>query len=144
VAAHAGRAGGRKLVTCLVLTWAAGTIAGYALASGALEPAVLSAGLTLLLGATGMLALTLPLPLLAFGSASIGLLRGWANGSGARAADGTWLSAAGVVVGVFVVCVCLTALGNWVAERRAAITLRILGSWMAAIGLLMAGWELRA
>jgi hydrogenase/urease accessory protein HupE len=72
------------------------------------------------------------------------LLRGLMNGSAARAADGTWLSVTGVAVGVLVLVVLFSGLGAWLVRRRYEVVLRVAGSWVAAISLLVLGWRLRA
>ena len=74
----------------------------------------------------------------------LGLVRGVMNGADARAADGSWLSVLGIATGTLVICILSTGLGSWIAGRRAAVVLRVASSWIAAIGLLMLGWQLSA
>jgi hydrogenase/urease accessory protein HupE len=144
LAAYSGRGAGRQLVLALGSTWTLGTVGGYLSASGPIEWPVAAAGVILALGIVGMLAVRLPAGGLVAAAIGLGLVRGVMNGADARAADGSWLSVLGIATGTLVICILSTGLGSWIAGRRAAVVLRVASSWIAAIGLLMLGWQLSA
>jgi hypothetical protein len=74
----------------------------------------------------------------------LGLLHGYLNGSAMSEAKLGGLGLVGIVAALFVV-VALAA-GMVVALRApwARIAVRVAGSWIAAVGLLLLGWTLRA
>ena len=143
LAAYGGAATGRRLIVWLTLAWAIGLGAGFSVVKGPLEFPVAAAVVILLLGALGVSRMRVPPGVLLSSSAFLGFARGLMNGSAARNADGQWLSVLGIVLGVFVLGTLLTGGGHWLANRRPAVVLRVIGSWIAAIGLLMLGWELQ-
>ena len=144
LAAHGGVTTGRRLLLSLTLAWGAGVIAGFALMERPAEVPVATAAVILMLGISRLVQIRIPPVVLLSAAAVIGLARGVMNGAAARAADGQWLSVVGVVLGVFVLGSLLTGFGTWLEKGRAAVVLRVVGSWIAAIGLLMLGWELRS
>jgi urease accessory protein len=136
-----GRSFGRVVLFVLPAAWLAGTFAGR---SGALSggfPA-LSAGLV----ALGMLVAVdrrLPLPFVAGSALICGLLNGCFNGAAVAGAGLVGLAAVGIGCAVFVV---VAIVAGQVAALRAPwtrIAVRVAGSWIAAIGLLMFGWAMR-
>ena len=143
LAAYGGATSGRRLIVSLTLAWAAGVCVGFAVVDGQLELPVATAAVILMLGILGLFKMRVPSGVLVSASVFIGFARGVMNGSAARDADGQWLSVLGVVLGVFVLGALLTGGSNWLENRRPAVVLRVIGSWIAAIGLLMLGWELR-
>jgi hypothetical protein len=144
LAAFGGAYVGRRLLVSLVVGWTVGVAAAFGVAGGVWEAPLATAGVLLLLGVAGLLKARVSAGSLAAGGFAIGLMRGVLNGSAARVADGQWLSVLGIVAGVFVVAALLTGLSLWVAKRGGMVVLRVGGSWIAAIGLLMLGWELRS
>ena len=74
---------------------------------------------------------------------ALGVISGWQNGS-ALAAGGTGqLAIAGIAVSVFVTILLISAA---VVSLRAAwsrIVVRVAGSWVGAVGMLMLGWTLK-
>jgi len=141
LAAYGGATSGRRLIASLTLAWAAGVCIGFAVVEGPLGFPVATAAVILVLGVLGVSKLRIPSGVLVAASAVIGFARGVMNGSAARNADGQWLSVLGIVLGVFVLGALLTGGGKWLESRRFAVALRVVGSWIAAIGLLMLGWE---
>ncbi len=144
LAAYVGADAGRRLLFMLTLGWGAGVIVGFAAAAGQWEMPIGTAIVTLLLGVNGLLKMRIPAGILVWAAAVIGLVRGVMNGSAARTADGQWLSVVGIAIGVFVLAALLTGFSVWLEKRHATVILRVAGSWIAAIGLLMLGWELRS
>jgi hydrogenase/urease accessory protein HupE len=73
----------------------------------------------------------------------LGLLHGFLNGTGLAQAGGGILALFGITTAVFVMVALIAAL---VISLRAAwtrIVVRVIGSWISAIGLLMLGWAYR-
>ncbi|MCA8978553.1 MAG: HupE/UreJ family protein [Planctomycetes bacterium] len=142
LAALRGAEGGRRALVGLCAAWTVATAASFAWGAPLSAPPLLVAGLLVALGlACAVNRAPSPRVLLALGIA-VGVLHGLENGSAARAADGVWLSTLGIASGVFVVATLTTACGVHLERRGAAIALRVAGSWLAAIGLLFAGWQL--
>ena len=139
----AGVGAARRLVVGLTAAWGTGTVVGFAIFAEPWDLPVVVAVATLLLGIAAAVKLKVPpgglLPL----AIAAGLTRGLMNGSAARAADGSWLSVTGIVVGVLALVLLLSGLGAWLVRRRYDVALRIAGSWVAAISLLTIGWRLR-
>jgi hydrogenase/urease accessory protein HupE len=141
LAAFAGPAAGRRLLVALVLAWGLGTSLAFGFVEHVWDWPVATAAALVLLGVVALLAIRLPSRVLVVLAILIGLAHGAMNGTAARAASGPWLSVIGIVVGVFVLGTLASGLGQWMAGRPAAIALRVAGSWIAAIGLLMIGWQ---
>jgi hydrogenase/urease accessory protein HupE len=101
---------------------------------------VLTASTLLVLGALVALDRKLPLGLVGGLAASLGLLHGYLNGTAQLGA----LGLSGVASTLFVV----VALGAaFVVSLRAPwtrIAVRVAGSWLVAISMLMLGWTFRA
>jgi hydrogenase/urease accessory protein HupE len=137
-----GSAAGRRALFTLPLTWIVGGLAGYGYGLDIL-PGALTAGSFLVLGA--LVASDRPLPPgLVTGLATVlGLLHGWLNGAGIAAAGREALALAGIGVAVFVIVALAAALVVSLRAGWQRIVVRVAGSWVAAIGLLLLGWALR-
>lgn len=135
---------GRTALVALAGGWALGAAAALAPATPAAGAAVplIGAGTLLVLGIAGAADLRVAPPLLGVVAAAVGASRGLLGGAGE--AGGTWVTALGAATGAFVLAAVLLALAVWLAERRARIALRVGGSWLAAIGMLMVGWQIHA
>ena len=73
----------------------------------------------------------------------LGLSHGVENGAGLAQTQSGLMGLAGIACAIFVVVALVT---GHVASLRAAwarLVVRVAGSWIAAIGLLMLGWSLR-
>ena len=93
----------------------------------------------------GLLAVDAPLPLCATGAlaALLGLFHGYLNGTAIAQPGLGALALVGIVVAVFTL---VTIAASFVVPLRAAwarVAVRVAGSWIAAIGLLLLGWGLR-
>lgn len=138
-----GVASCRHALFALCAAWLAGGLAALALGDPRI-PDVVTAGAFL---ATGMMAaadVRLGTRGVAGVAAAVGALLGWTTGVDLRAAAGELLELAGGLALLFVTTALATA---FVVSRRAAwarIAWRVAGSWLAAIGLLVLGWALRA
>ena len=141
--AYGGPKAGRWLLVPLAVSWAVGAAIGFIAAPAGWAIPGLAASVLLGLGLLGLVKAPAPPSALAAAGVVIGVLKGLMNGAAAQAADGQWLSIIGVATGVFVLTALLVALFLSVERRGATIALRVGASWIAAIGLLMLGWELR-
>jgi len=135
---------GRAVLFALPVAWLVGSAAGLLLAPQGTLP-VAETIVTIVLGA--LLAADCPLPLAAVGGLAIllGLLHGSLNGSELPKTNASaQIFAAGVAAALFVV---VSLLGGQAASVRvpwARLAIRVAGSWIVAIGLLMLGWAIRA
>jgi len=138
-----GPAAGRHTLFALTLAWLAGGLAGWALG----RPIIPGAATILsFLALGGLVALDRRLsPTIVTAIAvALGLLHGWLNGAGIAGTSREALALAGISASVFVI-VALVAAGILVtAQGWRRIAVRVLGSWVAAVGLLMLGWMLRS
>lgn len=142
LAALRGAEGGRRALLGLCTAWTVATAVAFAWTGIATVPPLVVASLLVALGIACALKRAPAPPLLLALGVAIGILHGLENGAAARAADGIWLSTLGIATGVSVLAILATALGVHLERRGAVIVLRVAGSWVAAIGLLFAGWQL--
>jgi hydrogenase/urease accessory protein HupE len=137
-----GPAAGRRTLFVLTASWIAGGLAGYAAGQTYLPPVVTSASF-LLCGALAAADRRLSPGMVAALAAALGLMHGWLNGAGIAEAQREALGLVGIGAMVFVLVALVSALAVSLRNGRARIVLRVAGSWIAAIGLLMLGWGLR-
>ena len=86
--------------------------------------------------------LGLPAGAVAALAAALGLTHGFMNGAILREGAGT-LGLVGIATMLFVLVALAAALVVSLSKPWARIAVRVAGSWIAAIGLLMFGWALR-
>lgn len=138
-----GATAGRRTLFAFTAAWFVGGVAGY-LVGHPLLPAALTAGSLIVLGGLTAADLRLPVAFVTSLSVTIGLIHGSLNGAGIASAQREPLALTGIASVIFV----LVALGAaLVVSRRTAwqrVALRVAGSWVAAIGVLMLGWSIRA
>lgn len=84
-----------------------------------------------------------PLMLISGLTCCFGLLHGFLNGSAMAQAGVGFLALFGICLAVFVLTALFSALVVSLKAHWARITVRVAGSWIAAIGLLMLGWTHR-
>ena len=134
---------GRTTLFVLPAAWLAGGLAGLAWPTTASMPALTVASF-LVLGAMVAADLRLRLAWAVGLALLLGGVNGYFNGSAMAGAKLGLTGLAGIVSALFV-AVALAA-GLAVAQRApwARIALRVAGSWVAAAGLLLLGWSLRA
>ncbi len=140
-AGQRGAAHGRSVLFVLPGAWLVGGILG--LIVGRMPGVPLAFVSFLLLG--GLLAANVALSTRATAAlaALVGLFHGYLNGAGmGRPADGT-LALLGLALAVFVVVALASSLVVSLRRMWLRIAVRVLGSWIAASGLLMLGWALR-
>lgn len=135
-----GAAAGRWAMFLLPLSWLVGGLAGTAM--NAAVPASLPAVSMLLLGGLVAADLCLPAPAVAALAVALGLVHGFMNGAVLREGAGT-LGLIGIATMLFVLVALASALVVSLGMSWARIAVRVVGSWVAAIGLLMFGWAVR-
>ena len=134
---------GRAVLFALPVAWLVGSAAGLLL----VPPITLPVAETIVtIGLGVLLATDRPLPLIWVAGLAVllGLLHGILNGSELpKTSSSGQISAAGVAIALFV-AVSLSA-GQAASMRVpwARVAVRVVGSWIAAIGLLMLGWAVR-
>jgi hypothetical protein len=72
-----------------------------------------------------------------------GLLKGCFNGAALAGAGSSGLAAAGIGCDVFVIVALVAGQVAALQKECARIMVRVAGSWIGAIGLLMLGWAVR-
>jgi urease accessory protein len=73
----------------------------------------------------------------------LGVLHGFLNGTAMVAAKLGATGLIGIGLGVFVLTAFVAAFVVWVRPQWARVGVRVVGSWIAAVGLLMFGWTAR-
>jgi hydrogenase/urease accessory protein HupE len=138
-----GARAGRSVLATLPAAWLAGMAAGWAMGlSGA--PAWLTAVVTALLGVLVASDLRLPLALVIAMAAALGMMHGYDNGHDLAATTGALLGIAGITVSLFAIVSLLAGQVAVLRAQWARLAVRIAGSWIAAIGMLMFGWSFRS
>jgi hydrogenase/urease accessory protein HupE len=134
---------GRAVLFALPVAWLAGSSAGLLLAS----PIALPVAETIVTIALGVLLATdRPLPRAAVVCLAIllGLFHGIVNGSELpKQSSSSQISAAGVSAALFVAVSLLAGQAASIRVLWARVAVRVAGSWIVAIGLLMLGWAMR-
>lgn len=131
---------GRAVLFMLPAAWLASSIAGLPVAPQATPAAAI---MTVALGA--LVAADRPVPpaaILGF-AIVLGLLGGSASGNELAQAGSSVLGVAGVATALFVVLSLLAGQVTAVRAAAARVAVRVAGSWIAAIGMLMVGWSVR-
>jgi hydrogenase/urease accessory protein HupE len=75
---------------------------------------------------------------------AVGLLHGWLNGAALAVSQREAIGLLGIAAMTFVLVALVSACVVSVRAVWARMALRVAGSWVAAIGLLMLGWSLRS
>jgi hydrogenase/urease accessory protein HupE len=142
LAGQRGVRAGRLVLFALPVSWLAGGLLGLALPALHAAPWLAAIGFVALGGLVAAEARIGPAGVAGL-AAALGLVHGAGNGAAMAAARLGGLGLVGIVVALFVV-VALTAAR--VASLRAAwarLAVRVAGSWIVAVGLLLLGWSLR-
>jgi hydrogenase/urease accessory protein HupE len=144
LAGLSGARAGRNVLFLLPPVWLLGGLFGLRMAQEVSIPlfSVLS---FLITGALVALDRKLPLLLISILTCGFGFLHGFLNGTAmAGRASGGFLALFGISLAVFVLVTLVSALVVSLRNYWARITVRVAGSWITAIGLLMLGWTYRA
>jgi urease accessory protein len=137
-----GKPCGRAMLFVLPAAWLAGALVGRMITVSAGVP-VVSAALLIALGALVAAGRRLPLVLGAGAALTCGLLKGCYNGAALAVAGSSGLAAAGIACAVFVIAALVASQVTALEKEWARIAVRVAGSWIGAIGLLMLGWAAR-
>ena len=137
-----GPAAGRRALLVAPLAWGLGGGAGFAL-GGPLVPEGFAALSSLGLGVLVASGLRVTPRGAAVVAGLVGGLHGWLNGTTLAQAQRESLGLVGIVCTAFVLVALTAGLAVSLRSSTARIAARVAGSWVAAIGLLMAGWSLR-
>jgi urease accessory protein len=142
LAGQRGSRGGRIALFALPLAWLLGGLIGLASATRSDAPALTTVSFLLLGGLVASEA-----PLAPGGVAAlaivVGLLHGYLNGSAMSQAKLGALGVAGIVGALFVTVALAAAMVVAIRVPWGRIAVRVAGSWIVAIGLLLLGWSLR-
>jgi urease accessory protein len=143
IALYAGLRGavaGRRTMFLLPLAWFIGGLAGSTVNIQTSIP--IPAVSFLILGGLAASDLCMPAPAVSGLAIVLGLIHGFLNGAALKDGAGT-LGLIGVVTMLFVLVTLASALVVSLGKSWARIAVRVAGSWIAAIGLLMFGWAMR-
>jgi hydrogenase/urease accessory protein HupE len=143
LALYAGLRGaitGRRTMFLLPLAWFIGGIAGSA--ANGVPSLPIPAISFFVLG--GLVAADLCMPTAAVAALAIvlGLIHGFLNGVALKDGAGT-LGLVGIMTMLFVLVTLTTAFVVSLKRPWVRIAVRVAGSWIAAVGMLMFGWSLR-
>jgi len=130
---------GRAVLFVLPVAWLSGGLLGLSRSSELPLPA-LTASTLLALGALVALDRKLPLGLAAGLAAALGFFHGYLNGTAKLGA----LGLSGVAATLFVVVALVAAFVVSLRAPWSRIAVRVAGSWLVAISMLMLGWAFRA
>jgi hydrogenase/urease accessory protein HupE len=135
-----GAEAGRRAMFLLPLSWFAGGAAGMAV--DVATPLPLPAVSFLVLGGLVAADLRLPAGAVTGLSVALGLAHGVLNGAALRAGAGA-LGLLGIASLLFVLVTLAGAFVVSLEKAWARIAVRVAGSWIAAVGMLMLGWTAR-
>jgi urease accessory protein len=137
-----GPQSGRRALFVLSAAWLAGGLAGL-VAGQPPVPLMVTAASFLVLGLLIAFDWRLSPSAISALAASVGLLHGSLNGAGIAAEGREALGVAGISATVFVLVAIAAAGVLSLGAPWSRVIVRVAGSWVAAIGLLMLGWGLR-
>jgi hypothetical protein len=139
-----GKESGRAVLFLLPLAWLMGGAAGW-MTQPAAELPVLNAVLLIASGALVAAASDrwLSVRLVVGFALTIGLVHGFFNGAALAGANSGSLAVGGIACAALVVVALLAGQVASLQKEWARIVVRVAGSWIGAIGLLMLGWAAR-
>ena len=137
-----GATAGRRVLFALTAAWLLGGIAGF-LVGQRVVPAAAPTASFLVLGALTAADRRLSPATVSTFAVVVGLLHGWLNGVGIVDARRDALALAGIASAIFVLVAIAAAFAVSLRAAWVRVAVRVIGSWVAAIGLLMLGWALR-
>ena len=132
---------GRRVLFVLPAAWLVGALLGVSMSTrsgSAIGPAIW----LLVLGGLVAADLQLPLRVVTGLAVLLGMNHGFIDGAG-LGQPGTAIALVGLATAVFVLVALTSAFVVSLRAGSARIAVRVAGSWMAAIGLLMLGWAVR-
>jgi hydrogenase/urease accessory protein HupE len=142
LAGQRGPRAGRLTLFALPSAWLLGGVVGLALPTISYAPALTTVSLLALGGLVAAEARLRPEWVTAL-AVVLGLVHGYLNGAAMAQAKLGGLGLCGVVSTLFVVVALAAALVVAIRAPWARIAVRVGGSWIVAIGLLLLGWSVR-
>ncbi len=142
LAGQQGASGGRRGLFALPAAWLLGGIAGLGVPTVGAAPALSALSLLALGGLVAAEARLRPQFLVGLALA-LGLGHGYLNGSAMASAKLGPTGLAGIVASLFVAVALAAGLVVSLRAQWARVAVRVAGSWIAAIGLLLLGWAVR-
>jgi hydrogenase/urease accessory protein HupE len=143
LAGQRGSRAGRQALFALPLAWLAGGLAGLAIPTIQSATALTTVSFLALGGLVAAEARLRDEWVTAL-AAVVGLLHGYLNGAAMSLARLGTLGLVGIVATLFVVVAVAAALVVTIRAPAGRIAVRVAGSWIVAIGLLLLGWSFRA
>ncbi|HSP96298.1 MAG TPA: HupE/UreJ family protein [Candidatus Dormibacteraeota bacterium] len=137
-----GAGHGRRVLFTLPGAWLLGSLVGMTTA-GAVGGNVVSALWLIALGALLAADLTLSPHVSIALAALLGVQRGYLNGAGMEASPSAVVAVLGLGSTVFVLVAFAAAFVVRLRAAWARVAVRVIGSWVAASGLLLLGWSMR-
>lgn len=138
-----GAAAGRRVLFVLPLAWLCGGLAATVFAVAA-PPTGVTAVSLLALGALTAASARLSPAMVTVLAVLLGGAHGWFNGAALAVAGRDATGLVGIAGTIFVVAALASSLVVSLRAPWTRIAVRVAGSWVAAVGLLMLGWALRA
>jgi len=135
---------GRLTLFALASAWLVAGLLGLETAGIEVSMPASSALSFLVVGLLVAVNLDLPHVAVAALAVTVGLLHGYLNGTAMAELDGGKLALIGVAVAVFTIVALVAAFVTSLRAAWALVGVRVAGSWIAAIGLLMLGWAARS
>jgi urease accessory protein len=138
-----GKTAARGLVLVLPFAWFVGMLLGLSVANR-VDGSGWATAFTLLVGGL-LLSFSPKLPtwMIALMAGMIGLAHGSWNGAAMRATETSAIASLGIVAAAGVVALLLSATAASVQQSWQRIAMRVIGSWVAAFGLLALAWHFR-
>jgi hydrogenase/urease accessory protein HupE len=137
-----GPTAGRRTLFALTGAWLLGGLAGF-LVGHPVVPGAAATASFLVLGVLTAADRRMSPGTVAALAVAVGLLHGWLNGASLGAARREPLALVGIAGAIFALVTLAAALVVSLRPAWARVAVRVAGSWVAAIGLLMLGWSLR-
>jgi hydrogenase/urease accessory protein HupE len=137
-----GPVAGRRALVGVTAGWLLGAVAGLA-AGTSILPSSATAVSMIALGVLTAGGVRLAPAVVASAAVALGVGHGWLNGSAIRDAARDGLAVTGIVAAVFTLSALVSAFVISLKAPWARLAIRVIGSWIAAIGLLTLGWALR-
>jgi hydrogenase/urease accessory protein HupE len=143
LAGLSGPVAGRRALFALPVAWIFGGWAGFGNGTVVVPGALTAISFLVIGGLTAADRRLTPGTVTGLATA-LGLLHGWLNGAGIAMAGREALALVGIGGAVFVLVALGAALVVSLRTGWQRIVVRVAGSWVAAIGLLLLGWRLRS
>jgi urease accessory protein len=138
-----GPTAARRTLFVLTGAWLAGGVMGFMAGHAPIPGSAAAAASFLVLGGLAALDRRVSPALVTTIAMAVGLLHGWLNGVGIAADQRELAGIVGIAATTFVLAALVSALGVFARTPWVLVAMRVAGSWVAAIGLLLLGWSLR-